>query len=190
MQSANVSGRWKSGRDCEGQWLGHDEDRRFTRKTVVDLFLEVFSCYVSSASSGCNCGCRKVPCWGGCWGCRLKSVRVCAWNLNARNRYKSDRDCERRRADVQRPFAMPGIEGCTTCLLEACWAASSFVFVFLKMKRKLNGNSQFQWPTWIPGSWQHWVKRGQKWPVNMNYGFGWLSFYGERHLSVVMWKKQ
>ena len=137
-----------------------------------------------------NCGCRKVPCRGGCWGCRLKSVRVCAWNLNARNRYKSDRDCERRRADVQRPFAMPGIEGCTTCLLEACWAASSFVFVFLKIKRKLNGNSQFQWQTWIPGSWQHWVKRGQKWPVNMNYGFGWLSFYGERHLSVVIWKKQ
>ena len=31
--------------------------------------------------------------------------------LNARNRYKSDRDCERRRADIQRPFAMPGIEG-------------------------------------------------------------------------------
>ena len=31
-------------------------------------------------------------------------------SLNARNRYKSDRDCERRRADIQRPFAMPGIE--------------------------------------------------------------------------------
>ena len=36
-------------------------------------------------------------------------------SLNARNRYKSDRDCERRRADIQRPFAMPGIErgGCS-----------------------------------------------------------------------------
>ena len=137
------------------QWLEHDEDRIFTWKTVVDLFLEAFSCYLSSASSRCNSGCRKVPCWGGCWGCRLKSVRVCVWNLNARNRYKSDRDCERRRADVQRPFAMPGIEGCTTCLLEACWAASSFVFVFLKSKRKSNGNSQFQWQTWISDSWQH-----------------------------------
>ena len=77
MQSANASGRWKSGRNCEGQWLEHDEDRIFTWKTVVDLFLEAFSCYLSYASSRCNSGCRKVPCWGGCWGCRLKSVRVC-----------------------------------------------------------------------------------------------------------------